>query len=99
MRKVVYHEAAEQELLSEVVYLESRATGLGHKFLEAIAKAETFLMNTPEAAPEVRAGLRKRVIQSFPYSLVYSIESEVVLVLAVAHHKRRPLYWLSRAGE
>ena len=42
MRKIAYHEAAEQELLSEVVYLESRATGLGREFLEAIAKAETF---------------------------------------------------------
>lgn len=32
----------------------------------------------------------------FPYAIVYVDEPEHVLILAVAHFKRRPGYWLHR---
>ena len=34
----------------------------------------------------------------FPYAIYYEVKEERVLVLAFAHHKRRPSYWISRSG-
>lgn len=95
--KLLYHEAAEQELLSEVAYLEDRASGLGRRFLQEIRRIEVLLLSNPEANPEARPGLRTKVMKSFRYSIVYSLETEGVLILAIAHHRRRPFYWLGRA--
>ena len=39
--------------------------------------------------------LRARV-QGFPFRLVYFIVGDVLWVLAVAHDKRKPGYWLDR---
>jgi hypothetical protein len=42
--------------------------------------------------------IRKATIQRFPYVIAFEKHEEHVLVLAVAHAKRRPLYWLTRAN-
>jgi len=36
------------------------------------------------------------VLRKFPYSMFYIVEREVVVIVAVAHHKRRPGYWILR---
>ena len=33
----------------------------------------------------------------FPYVVAFEQHQDCVLVLAIAHAKRRPLYWLARA--
>ena len=43
------------------------------------------------------AGRRRYLMKHFPYSLVYTVSSEEIRILAVAHHSRRPGYWASRA--
>ena len=98
MKTVRYHEAAEAELLAEVGYLELLSQGLGRRFLEEIHRAEDLIARFPEASEEMRSGVRKRVLRKFRYSLIYSLETEGPLILAVAHHSRRPGYWAGRLG-
>jgi len=35
----------------------------------------------------------------FPYSIIYTIEPDHIRILAVAHSKRKPEYWLSRTQD
>jgi hypothetical protein len=95
---VRYHEAAEQELLIEIGYLDLRAEGLGRRFLEEVRRAESLMAQFPEAGEEIRPGIRKRLLRTFRYSLLYSVEPDGLLILAVAHHSRRPGYWISRVA-
>lgn len=96
MTPVRYHEAAEDEVLNEIGYLELQAKGLGRRFFEEIKRAESLIAQFPESAEEVRPGIRKRMLRTFRYSLIYSIEKSAVLVLAVAHQSRRPGHWIGR---
>jgi plasmid stabilization system protein ParE len=98
MTLVRYHEAAEEELLNEIGYLELRAQGLGQRFFAEVRRAENLITQFPESSEEIRPGIRKRVLRKFRYSLIYSIEKDDVLILAVAHHSRRPGYWVGRVG-
>lgn len=98
MTPIEYHEGADDELLNEIGYLELRAKGLGRRFLAEIRRAESLISQFPESAEEIRPDIRKRVLRKFRYSLIYSIENDGVLILAVAHHSRRPGYWVGRAG-
>jgi toxin ParE1/3/4 len=95
---VRYHEGAESELLNEVGFLELRAKGLGRRFLAEVRHGERLITQFPEAAEEIRPGIRSRLLRTFRYSLIYSIEKDGLLILAVAHHSRRPGYWVGRAG-
>ncbi len=98
MTLLSYHEAAEEELLNEIGYLEFRSKGLGRRFLAEVQRAEGLIARFPEAAPEIRPGIRKRILHKFRYSIIYSNEKDCMLVLAVAHHSRRPNYWVSRVS-
>lgn len=96
MIPIRYHEAAEDELLNEIGYLEAQAKGLGRRLWVEIRRAESLIARFPESGEQIRAGIRKQVLRKFRYSLIYSVEEDGVLLLEVAHHSRRPGYWVGR---
>lgn len=96
MKIVQWHEAAEDELLNEVGYLELQAPGLGRRFFAEVTRVQGLIAEFPEAAAEIRPGIRRRVLRRFRFSVLYSIEKQGVLILALAHHSRRPGYWVGR---
>lgn len=99
MTPVKYHQAAEEELLNEVAYLELRLPGLGRRFYSEVLRAERLIGRFPESAQVVLPGIRKQRLRKFPFSLIYSIDKDALLILAVAHHSRRPRYWLQRVSQ
>lgn len=52
-----------------------------------------------EAAAFEDFEIRKRVVRGYPFLIAYVIRREHVVVLAVAHAKRRPFYWLARTKD
>jgi plasmid stabilization system protein ParE len=96
MTPLRYHEAAEEELLNEIGYLELQAHGLGRRFFAEIRRAEDRIAQFPESAQEICPGIRKRMLRTFQYSIIYALEPNGALVLAVAHYRRRPGYWAGR---
>ena len=87
---------AEEEFREAARYYESEAPGVGLAFIAEVHRAISFVTSHPRSAKTVRGSLRKKVLSHFPYSILYSIESNLILIVAVAHHKRRPTYWRSR---
>ena len=39
----------------------------------------------------------KSFFKRFPFNIVYEIRQTEIVIVAVAHHKRRPGYWSQRA--
>lgn len=97
MKNVVFHPLAEQELIDAAAYYEEQKPGLGLEYLEQVEYMVNFLSRYSEAAYKVRGSVRCLILPKFPYSLLYRVlEDAQIRVLAVAHHKRRPQYWLNR---
>jgi hypothetical protein len=46
---------------------------------------------------EVDARYRRAVVRRFPYLLFYEVRGDLIEFVAVAHVRREPGYWLSRA--
>ena len=65
-------------------------------FLREIDHAIQQVKDAPEQWPQYLVGTHRYVFPTYPYSLVYSIEGDVIRVVAVAHDQRRPGYWRSR---
>ena len=65
--------------------------------LDAIAVICEFPRRSP-LAPGIRRDLhvQRRVLTGFPYSIVYVELDAEILILAVAHARRRPIYWRGR---
>ncbi len=71
-------------------WYENRREGLGHDFLLQAEAGLRFIERSPEVCPSEYKGARKHFIKRFPYKIIYLIEGEIIIVLAVIHSKRSP---------
>jgi plasmid stabilization system protein ParE len=87
---------AEEDLAEAALFLEQRVTGLGDGLVAEVERSLARLAQNPYVGPDVGAGARKLSVRRFPYGLIYRLETERVLVLAIAHDRRRWGYWRNR---
>jgi plasmid stabilization system protein ParE len=97
MLEIIVHEDADEELKAAAGFYETRQTGLGATFLDRVAEGFDSIFAQPLAGPLLFDDFRRRFIRQFPYSIVYRLESDRILVIAVAHWSRRPEYWKVRS--
>jgi toxin ParE1/3/4 len=95
-RPISIHEAAEIELNDAADFYDLESPGLGETFINEIHKAIDLIARFPKALPLIRGRIRRKVIIKFPYTLIYSVRATEIRILAVAHQKRRPIYWRGR---
>lgn len=97
LRRVLLPEAAE-ELLEAAEWYEERRPGLGAEFVGAVEKAMAAAAASPMAAAMWPGSTRyrRRIMDKFPYVLVFEVRSEAVEFVAIAHTSRKPGYWLRR---
>lgn len=66
-------------------------------FLLELSDAVAAVVEAPERWPLGPSGTRRYpLLGRYPFTLVYSLRGERVEIVAVAYHKRRPEFWLSR---
>ena len=65
-------------------------------FSHTIDNAISRIRNSPEAFPLAHHGTRKFVLERFPFNIFYRTGETEIVIVAVAHQKRRPGYWSSR---
>jgi len=94
MMRVIFTRFAKLELDDAICFYELEYSGLGKKFKTEVKKAAVRIAENPQAWPVERGDVRKCLLHRFPYKLLYSVEEDHILVIAVAHQHRRPDYWI-----
>jgi len=94
--KIEFQTEADEEFREAARYYENEAPGVGLAFVVEVHKAVAELTEFPLTAQIVRASIRKKVLRHFPYNILYSIELDKIVIVAVAHQRRRPNYWRNR---
>ena len=87
---------ARQELDDAIRFYELENPGLGTRFKDEVRKAALRIAAYPQAWSVERGDIRKCLLHTFPYKLLYSVEEDHILVIAVAHQHRKPAYWIDR---
>lgn len=96
MTHVVFLPEAEQEMLEASLYYQSKASGLGVDFLSEVERAVKSIAESPNTWPILEGELRRRLVRRFPFGILYKVESEEIVVIAVAHLRKKPGYWKER---
>lgn len=90
------HPEARLEFLDTVAHYETCHPGLGDRFIQSINSALESIGDNPQAWTEIEQDVRRKLTRVFPYALLYTIEPECVLVVAVMHCHKEPGYWRAR---
>ncbi len=62
-----------------------------------LRQAERNIIDFPEFWPPVGGGYHRYLMKRFPYSVVYRIEGETIVIMAIAGHKQQQGYWRKRS--
>lgn len=87
---------AELEILDAVTFYKERAGDIAADFYAEFRKAREEIAAFPEFWKPVGGGYRRKLLERYPYGVIYRIEDGQILIVALAHTSRQPEYWRSR---
>lgn len=96
--RIVFTEAARQDLAEATAWFEDHSPLGGAAFAALIQEAVERICKMPLAAPPWRHAprFRTRTLKRVHDRIFYEVADEMVRVVAIAHTSRRPGYWLDR---
>jgi len=89
---------ASEELTAAIQWYETRRSGLGADFFDAVVRTIGLIQAHTEIGT-ARAGRfpnRQLLVTGFPYKVVYRARESDIYVVAIAHTSRRPDFWKER---
>lgn len=87
---------AQTELLEGISYYAAIRAELGLRFEQAVADAVRHAVAHPERGAPRSKSTRRWLVKGFPFGVIYRAGENEVLVVAVAHQRKRPEYWVGR---
>ena len=87
---------AEAELLEGISYYGAIRPELGTRFEQAVAQAVRSAVAHPERGAPRFKNTRRRLVTGFPFGVINRVGESEVLIVAVAHQRKRPEYWAGR---
>jgi hypothetical protein len=97
--KVEFIEPALIELDDAIEYYNFQSCGLGNKFFDEVLLNINWIQKFPDAWPKYSEHTYKINLKKFPYSLIFSKKRNSIYIIAVAHHHRKPEYWVNRRNK
>lgn len=94
-RRLVFRPGARAEIREARRWYEREVPGLGRRFLVDFDATVENVLPHPSIFPAVEGGngVRRVLLRRFPYSLVYDVTVDAIVILACVHHRRHPDAW------
>jgi toxin ParE1/3/4 len=96
MRTVRFHPDAEREMTEAASYYEGQQAALGRRFLAAVQDAVNRIVANPRLFPIVDRHVRRCLIKTFPFGVLFRELPDKLVIMAVMHLHRDPDYWKHR---
>jgi len=94
--KVQFVFPADIELDEAIRYYDHQLPGLGFRFFQEVDAAIDRIRFMPEAWTKIGKRTRRCLIKSFPYAILYTIDTNEIIITAVANLHRDPKHFRDR---
>ena len=91
-----FHPEALLEFEEAVQFYKERGRTLGQRFAKEVRMTIAKIVAAPDRWRVLEQDVRLCRARVFPYAVLYTIEADYILIVAIAHGKRRPGYWRHR---
>lgn len=98
MPRLAVRVAAEADIGRAARWYEAELPGLGAEFLESVQDSVAAILESPLMYPAVEGDIRRAIMRRFPFMVYFTLDDDVVSVLAVLHGRRNPDSWRARRG-
>ena len=91
-----FHPEARAEFKEATIYYFEKSSSLGAAFYSEVESAIEKIIENPDLYRVIDEDVRRCLTKRFPYAVLYTIEDNYILILAVMHCSREPSYWKHR---
>ena len=96
MKPLTHHPASEIESRDAIDWYWAQSSLAPLDFVDELDLAFDRLRANPLACPSYFHGTRRILLNRFPFAIVFRERLHDIQIIAVAHAKRRPSYWVKR---
>ena len=94
-----FHPAALEEYREAALWYAEREPQVAQNFVASVEEAIARIVEAPQRWRVVDEDVRRCLTRVFPFGILYTIEDDFLLIVAVMHFSRAPGYWKSRIAE
>lgn len=95
--KLIVLDVAQAELEeARGYYLQHGTPRIAAAFVDAYEHGLRRLIDHPQIGKAVSDRHRQLTLRNFPYSIIYRLTADCIVIDAVAHQRRSPVYWQER---
>jgi hypothetical protein len=87
---LVFTSKSENEFIDSAIYYETKQKGLGYKFSESVNEILNSISKNPFAYQRKYKHYREAVLKVFPFTVIYEIKDNEIIINAIFHTKRNP---------
>ena len=96
MADVSLLDGAKADFDAAVEWYATRSESVALHFAAAVADTVQRVSRDPERFALINGMHRQALVTRFPYRLIFLVDGNMIAVVAIAHHSRRPGYWRHR---
>jgi len=94
--RLVFRPEANLEINEAAEWYEARGQGLDVEFLRVLDACIESIRRDSMLYPVVHGEARRAVLRRFPYSVIYAVREDEIVVIACFHGRRDPKRWQDR---
>lgn len=98
MLEVHFHPEAQEEYQDALIWYALRSHQAAFRFEQEVERVQQLIRENPLQFALYDDIHRLALLRRYPYTLVYEVISEKIIIIAVAHTRRKPGYWWRRSG-
>lgn len=91
-----FHPDALSEYEAAALYYAAIDQELQLRFIQSIEESIELILESPSRWRVLDEDIRRYIVHMFPYGILYTVENDFVLIVAVMHFSREPGYWKDR---
>ena len=91
--KLIAEPRVAQDLLKGRFYYESQREGLGDEFLAEVSATYDRIQGNPLKYQLLRSEVRRALCRRFPFGVFFSVDADLISVVAVLHTAKNPEDW------
>lgn len=91
-----FHPEALEEYQKATIYYVGHDRELASRFVIAVEEAIERIVEAPTRWAMIDEDVRRVLTHVFPFGVLYTIEADFILIVAVMHCSREPGYWKQR---
>ena len=96
MTRVDFTSAAQSDFAELMAFYDRQGGTLASDFAAQMESAVARIAEFPDAGTPYRGEARRMLLHRFPVAVVYRTRGSTLEIIALAHHRRRPDYWVLR---